>query len=406
MSRATFIQNEEVTLAGWTQSVKQSALRDLLAVASRPDIISFALGMPALEMFPVDEYAGATERVLRSHGNGLQYGLPLLSLKRHIVDLMARRGVSCREEQVFLTTGAQHAMSLVAHLLLNPGGQVLLEEVIYDGIQMVIKPFEPDVLQVSTDRRTGIDLDAVEALLDGGATPAFIYAIPDGHNPLGINMSLEKRRRLVELARRYRVPVVEDDAYGFLTYEEETLPPMRAFDKEWVFYIGTFSKILAPSLRVGWIVVSEALTPTLSIIKHSSDLDVCSFTQRAISAFLDTGVMPAYLDTLRSAYARRCEVMLQAMERHFPSSVQWQKPEGGMFVWAGLPEGANALELLRLALETEKTAFIPGNAFCLPSNPCATNWMRLNFSHCPVEQLEEGIARLGRAIRHFLEFNS
>lgn len=390
---------EGVSLANWTQTIKQSGLRDILAVASRPDVISFALGMPAPELFPKEAYALASAFVLSNDPQALQYGMPFQPLKKHVVGLMAQRGVNCTEEQIFLTSGAQHAMSLLAHIFLEPEGQVLMEEVVYDGLQMVIKPFRPEILTVPTDLLDGIDLQAVERLLDRGARPAFIYVIPDGHNPLGVSMSLRKRAELVELARHYGVPIVEDDAYGFLCYEGAAIPPIRALDENWVFYVGSFSKILAPALRVGWVVVPESLMPLMSIVKHTSDMDVSTITQRTISACLETGFLPGHIRTLQREYSIRRDAMLCALDKYFPREVRWTKPNSGMFIWVELPAGLNALTVLKRALESERVAFIPGQAFCAAEAHRAANCLRLNFTNCSLANIEEGIARLSKTLK-------
>jgi 2-aminoadipate transaminase len=250
-------------LAQWARSINRSMMQKMLSLTSRPGILSFALGLPAPELFPQDTFARAVAEVLSADPKALQYGPPFQPLKKHIVDLMAQRGVTCREEQIFLTAGAQQGMSLLARLFLDPGAQVLTEEAIYPGFRQVIEPFQPRIVTAPSDRESGMDVEAVESLLSSGARPAFIYAISDGHNPLAVSLSLEKRHALVELARKYEVPIVEDDAYGFLYYEEKPAAPMRALDDDWVFYVGSFSKILAPSLRVGWLVVPETLLTRL-----------------------------------------------------------------------------------------------------------------------------------------------
>src|SRR5438876_2694463 len=248
-----------VTLAGWAQAAHQSTIQQLLAVATQPGILSFALGLPAAELFPSAAYGRAAAHVLATQPHALQYGMPCEPLKHTIVQLMARRGVVCRPEQIFLTNGAQQGMSLLSRLLLDSHALVLVEETVYSGILQAIEPLQPKLLTVPVDPETGMDLDAVEAYVGSKHRPAFIYAISDGHNPLGVSLSLEKRRRLVELARRYGVPILEDDAYGFLCYDGESLPPLRALESDWVFYIGSFSKILAPALRTGWLIVPESL---------------------------------------------------------------------------------------------------------------------------------------------------
>jgi 2-aminoadipate transaminase len=385
-------------LADWAQTCAPSTLREILPLLARPGLLSFALGMPATELLPVEGYLQATRRVLGADARSLQYGVPHEPLKRHIVRMMAERGVECTEEQVFLTTGAQQGMSLLARLLLNEGGEVAMEAAVYDGIHGAVRPLRPAMLTIPSDDG-GIDVDALEARLEAGARPAFVYLIPDGHNPLGVSLALERRVRLVELARRYGVPLVEDDAYGFLGYDGPALPALRALDDEWVLYVGSFSKIFAPGLRVGWMIVPEALVPTLSILKHGSDLDVTSVGQRCLSEFLDAGALPAHLGALRAEYGRRRDAMQAAMERHFPRTVRWTPPSGGMFVWASLPRGGDTVQLLRDALALEQVAFIPGAAFCADDPGHAAHCMRLCFASVPVDKIEEGIARLGRMLR-------
>jgi 2-aminoadipate transaminase len=389
---------ETVALASWMCTIKQSALQDMLNIAERPDILSFALGLPAAELFPTDAFAMAARHVLDTDPRALQYQPAYRPLQAHIVTLMEQRGLVCRPEQVFLTAGAQQGMSLLAHLLLNPGSQVLTEQLIYTGFQQAIAPFQPDVLTVPTDLETGIDVDAVAALLAHGARPAFIYTITDGHNPLGVSMHSAKRTRLVELARRYQVPIVEDDAYGFLAYERPE-PPLRALDEQWVIYLGSFSKILAPALRVGWLIVPEALIPKLSIIKEASDINTSTFTQRLIAAYLDAGHLPSHLAMLHREYRARRDNMLRALQNYFPDQTRWVKPTNGLFIWVRLPNMVDAGELLTIAVETRAVAFVPGQAFRVGSHRDATDCMRLNFSNCASEYIEEGIARLAQILK-------
>jgi 2-aminoadipate transaminase len=306
--------------------------------------------------------------------------------------------VRCREEQVFLTTGAQQGMSLLARLLLDEGGTVVVEDTVYDGIHSAVRPLRPEIVTVPTDAG-GIDVDALEALLEEGTRPAFVYLIPEGHNPLGVSLAMDRRIRLVELARRFEVPLVEDDAYGFLRYDGAPHPALRALEAEWVLYVGSFSKIFAPGLRVGWMVVPESLVPMLSILKHGSDLDVTSVAQRSLSAFLEAGGLPAHLATLRAEYRARRDAMLDAMARHFPPGVRWTAPAGGMFVWVTLPPGQDAVALLRRAVAAEQVAFVPGAAFTDGAAGGAAHCMRLCFASMPVEKIEEGVARLGRLLR-------
>ncbi|HXQ72877.1 MAG TPA: PLP-dependent aminotransferase family protein, partial [Pyrinomonadaceae bacterium] len=348
---ATLVLDAGPSLAAWAQQTKRSELQRMLALASGPGILSLALGLPAPELFPVAEVEQAAASVLANETRALQYGPPLQTLKTHIVELMSQRGVECRESQVFLTTGAQQGLNILSRLLLDPGGQVLTEELCYPGFRQAIESYQPEILTVPTDLETGMDVDEVEWLLTNGAKPAFIYVITDGHNPLAVSLSREKRQRLVRLARDFRVPLVEDDPYGLLEYEGKIEPPLRALAADWVFYVGSFSKILAPALRVGWIIAPESLMPTLSIIKEASDIDTSTFGQRITSAYLDAGHLPAHLERLRTEYRSRRDSMLRALNEHFPVQARWRKPSSGVFTWVDLPKKLDVGELLRLSIE-------------------------------------------------------
>lgn len=398
MINSVTLAEDPPALADWTSSVKRSALQDMLAEASRPGVLSLALGLPAPELFPSADYLRAIEHVIANDPSALQYSPPFKPLKRQIVELMAQRGVECREGEIFLTAGAQQGLSLLTRLLLNQGETILTEELTYTGFQQAVQPLQPKILTVPTDIETGMDVNAVEDLLVAGARPALIYAVTNGHNPVGVSMSVDKRAHLCELARYYRVNVIEDDPYGFLFYEGTAPGPLRSHGGRWIFHVGSFSKILAPALRVGWLVVPEKLIPHLSIIKESSDIDTSTLNQRAISRYLDEGHLPAHISNLRREYGARRDAMLRALEEHFPRGARWHKPSDGVFVWVKLPPAINAERLLKLALETERVAFLPGSAFSVDGRGDAANCLRLNFSNSNPERITEGIARLGRVL--------
>lgn len=395
---------KEIQLADWAQTMQRSVLRQMIAVVSQPGVLSFAGGLPDPSLFPRAEYAQALAEVLAEDELALQYRPPLPALQGAIVKLMAQRGVSCSEEQIFITTGAQQGLDVLSRLLLDPGGEVILEEVVYTGAQQAVSPARPHILTVPTDLETGIDVDAVTAHLAAGARPAFIYVAPDAHNPLGVSVSSAKREALVKAARRYGVPIVEDDPYGFLYYDEAPIPPLRALDEEWVFYLGSFSKIMAPALRLGWMVAPEALVPKLTVVKEAGDLESSALTQRAVARYLAAGHLPAHLARLRRAYGRRRDAMLAALARHFPATARWTEPRGGMFIWVELPPAVDTADLLETAIAQEQVAFIPGFAFAVPGHD-VHNCLRLNFSNCTVEQIEDGVARLGRVIGERLSVN-
>lgn len=390
--------SEQIHLAAWTRGMQRSLLRQMLAVVSQPGVLSFAGGLPAPELFPTADYAAAMAQVLATDSCALQYGPPFRPLQRHIVALMAQRGVHCTADQVFLTTGAQQGLDVLTRLLLDPGGTVMLEEMVYTGVQQAVASLRPRVLTVPTDIETGIDVDKVAAWLDHNVRPAYLYVIPDAHNPLGVSISPKKRQALVALARRYGVPIIEDDPYGFLYYDAAPQPPLRSLDDEWVFYLGSFSKILAPALRLGWMVAPPALVPKLTVIKEAGDLESSALTQRAVSAYLDAGHLPVHLQRLRQAYGRRCDAMLAALQRYFPAEARWTEPGGGMFVWVALPPEIDTAALLETAVDQEQVAFIPGHAFATSDHP-PRHTMRLNFSNCTPERITEGIKRLGRVIK-------
>lgn len=387
----------EIPLADWTKTIQRSTLRQMLAVASQPGILSFAGGLPAAEFFPTVEYGQALAHVLATDPRALQYGPPFMPLKKHIVNLMAERGVVCNENQVFLTTGAQQGINILTRMLLNPDSEIILEERVYTGFQQALSPRAPKIHTVSSHLDTGIDVDAVEALLEEGHQPAFMYIMPDAHNPLGVSLSLEKRQRLVELARTYHFPIIEDDAYGFLWYDQPFLPPLRSLDENWVFYLGSFSKILAPALRLGWIIVPEALITKLTVIKEMGDLESSALIQRSVAAYLDSGSFPEHIARLRHEYRLRRDTMLSALDRHFPANADWMEPQGGLFIWVELPRHIDTTDLLHLSLEKTKVAFIPGQAFAVPGTN-ANHCLRLNFSNCNQELIEDGIGRLAKVI--------
>jgi 2-aminoadipate transaminase len=385
-------------LAPWARRLAPSAIQDMLQKITRPGVFSLALGLPAAELFPTEGMAESAARVLAEQGNALQYSATLQPLREHIVALMAKRGVRCTPEQVFLTTGAQQGMNLLVRLMLEPGQSVMLEDRVYSGFQQVLEPYQARQLAVRTEARTGIDLDSVESVLASGERPAFLYTMSDGHNPLGISMAAESREQLVNLARDYQLPIIEDDAYGFLHYEDRVLPPLRALDEQWVFYVGSFSKILAPALRVGWVVVPEPLVFRLATVKESSDIDTATFTQRIILSFLDSGRLEEHLTGLRQEYRLRRDTLLTALEQHMPRGASWTKPTSGMFVWVELPEGTDTTALLARALEAEQVAYLPGQAFTVTGGRPAAHCMRLNFSNCEPARIEEAVARLGRVL--------
>lgn len=398
MSLAAPAPAAPLSLARWARTSGSSAIQRMLAVGTPPGAISFALGLPAPELFPTAAYRRASAEVLEDDPYALQYSAPYAPLRAHVAAMMAERGVACSPEQVFLTAGAQQGIALLARLLLEPGGTVAAETLCYSGFQQAVEPLAPRYLTVPTDLDTGMDVDALEAHLARGERPAFVYCVPDGHNPLAVSLSAAKRARLAELARAYGVAVVEDDPYGFLEFEGAAAAPVRAHDGDHVFYVGSFSKVLAPAVRLGWIVVPEALVPLLGIAKESSDINTATLAQRVVSRLLDGGHFAGHLAMLRREYRLRRDAMLAALEAHFPAGARWRTPASGVFVWVELPEEIDTALLLPAAMEREGVLFFPGNAFAADGSRAGSNCMRLNFSHSAPGRIEEGVARLARVV--------
>lgn len=388
-----------VRLAPWTGQVSRTFLQDLLPKVGQPDILSFGLGLPAPELFPWPEFSTACTDVLEKNPKSLQYGPSSAALKSHIVSLMAAKGVDCNESQVFLTHGAQQGVHFLVELLLERNRQIIAEEFCYPGFQQIISFFQPEVLSIRSDLHSGMDVDQVEWYLSHGARPAFIYTIPNGHNPLGVSLSEEKRERLASLSLTYGVPLLEEDPYGYLTYSAGCIRSLAAYAKQTTFYVGSFSKVLAPSMRVGWIVVSEDLIPYLAILKESSDLDIASFSQHVVASMLDTGFFPKHLQRLRCEYQRRRDVMLEALRAYCPADTRWTIPDSGLYVWVQMPHNCDTMNALSPALNKYRVAYMPGQAFATRISPTARCGMRLNFSYPTAEQIVAGIRSLGELFR-------
>ncbi len=242
-----------------------------------------------------------------------------------------------------------------------------------------------------------MDVDAVQRHLEAGERPAYIYCITDGHNPMGCSLSPGKRQRLVELAARHQVPIVEDDAYGMLYYERPEAP-MRALDDRWVLYVGSFSKVLAPSLRLGWIVAPREMVPVLGCAKDGADLDMASFSQRVAAEYLAGGGFPDHLARVRAEYRERRDLMLGLIGTEFPAGTRFSVPGNGALIWVELPARYDTDALLERAMEAG-VAYVPGDAFAVPGSTAGRNAMRLNFSYCQPPRIREGMARLGRVLR-------
>ena len=401
MSAITLDRPRSATGAAAPRSgLTRSRLRQLALLAGQPGILSLAGGLPAAELIPRNAYATALRDVLDAGDAALQYGQPYGPLRERIVELMHERGIGCEPEQVLLTSGAQQALSLAAQLLLAPGGEVLMEEHVYTGLRQAVLPYRPAILTVGTDQHIGMDVDRAWTLLARGARPAFVYAIADTHNPCGVRLGREQRTRLVALARRFGVPIVEDDSYGLLHYDRDPLPAVRALDAEWVIYVGTFSKIIAPALRLGWLVLPPQLVPAAGVLKEAADLECSALTQRAVARLLAQG-LGDHLNHIRAGYRRRRNAMLAALGDHFPANVRWTRPPGGFFVWVELPPRLDGDRVCEEALAEARVAVVPGSAFAANAS-APRNHLRLSFASCAPDEIRTAVERLGRLLERRL----
>lgn len=386
-----------------TERMRTSDIREILKVTAQPDVISLAGGLPAPELFPVDEYRRAFEWVFETDGaTALQYGPSegYRPLRNFLAERLTRFGILCECDDILVTNGSQQALDLVGKVFLNPGDKVLVEKPTYLGALQAFNQYQAAYAAVPMDD-DGMRVDMVEELLAQDRTERrikFIYALPNFQNPTGRTMSLERRRGLVEVANHYGVPIVEDDPYGELRYEGEPLPSLKSLDQGGnVLYLGTFSKILAPGFRLGWVVASQEALEVLLHGKQPTDLHTGMAQQMATYHVASAdGFVDRHVQNIKDFYKERRDVMLRAIEEHFPADARYTRPAGGLFVWAELPEDIDTRELLLDAVK-ERVAFVPGQGF--HPDGSGTNTMRLNFSNVPPDQLREGIRRLGRAIQ-------
>lgn len=417
------------------QSMKGSAIRELLKLTESPDIISFGGGMPAPEVFPVEAFRAATERALAKNAKlALQYSATegYRPLREWIAKKMASYGIESAPENVLITSGSQQALDLLGKVLINPGDLILTEKPTYLGALQAWRAYQAEFTTVPIDDE-GIQVDRLEEALTGG--PKFMYILPNFHNPGGVTLSLERRRKLIEFSDRYGIPIIEDDPYGELRYEGEHLPPLVVIDAERcknrheagassyydkapvtngngraymqgnVIYLSTFSKTLAPGLRLAWVVAPVEVIQRCVVAKQGMDLHTATLNQLIAHEILTGGedgddFLKKHVRLIREVYHERRDVMLTAMQRHFPESVTWTEPDGGLFLWVTLPEYLDAAVILQEAVK-KKVAYVPGSAFHPAGD--GNNTLRLNFSFCNPDKINEGIKRLGQVFGEAIE---
>ena len=392
-----------IRFADRMELVRPSAIRGLLRFGADPELISFGGGYPDPDLFPMAQMREVFDRLLSGDRSVLQYtlsdGLP--RLREQVAERMTRDGVACTAADVLILQGAQQGLDLAAKLVLDPGDVVITENPTFLGALIAFNPYQPEYAAVRTDD-DGMDTDDLERVLAANPRAKLIYAVPDFQNPTGVTLSLERRRRLVELANRYDVLVIEDSPYRELRFAGDPVPTLKSLDPEGrVVFLGSFSKILAPGMRLGWSVASPDLTARLGLLKLAADTQCSTLNMAAASAFMDRYDIDAHIATIRSAYRRKRDLMLDAIEELFPPSVAHTSPDGGLFTWLTFPEGFDAAAFLRdEAIPKAKVAFVPGATFFPVTQE--TNHARLNFSGVFDERIVAGMGRLAGLLRERL----
>lgn len=389
------------------KSMSSSVIRELLKLTESPEIISFAGGLPAPDIFPIEEFKEACNRVLMDNGaQALQYGTTegYTPLREMIARHSDRYGIHVSADNIMITTGSQQALDLIGRVFINRGDHILVEAPTYMGALQAWNAYGAQYVPVEMDK-DGMKIDALEAALRIG--PKFIYVLPNFQNPTGVTLSLERRMKLIELADRYGVPIIEDDPYGQLRFEGEHLPSVFVLDNEFrgnhtseyrgnVIYLSTFSKILAPGLRLAWVIAPTEVIRKMVVSKQGADLHTPTFNQFVAHEVGRHGFLDQHVQVICKVYRERRDAMLGAMDSYFPPGVDWTHPDGGLFLWGILPKGCNTVELMKKAVEN-KVAYVPGAPFF----PCGggENTMRLNFSYSKPEVIQEGIFRLGKLLQ-------
>jgi len=378
----------------------------MLKATESPEVISFAGGLPAPELFPVEEFAQACQEVLaEDRGAALQYstteGYP--PLRQWVCDhLWQAIKLRCTPEQMLITTGSQQALDLIAKVLIDPGDTVLVENPAYLGALQAFDAYEANLVGVACDEN-GIIPDELRATLAKCSTPPkFLYVIPNFQNPTGVSLSVERRAQVAQIAAEFGVPIFEDDPYGRLRYAGEEPPPISALDgAQTSIYTGTTSKIIAPGMRVAWLVIrDQELYEKLIPAKQSADLHTATFTQRVVWRYArQADVLKQHMQRLLDTYRRRRDTMLEALQQHMPDGCTWTKPDGGLFLWCSVAQQIDTVELLRHAT-AQKVAFVAGAPFWVGKD--IRNTLRLNFSNASEERIRDGIARLGNTLKTML----
>jgi 2-aminoadipate transaminase len=383
------------------EEMKSSAIRNILKITERPDVISFAGGLPAPELFPIEALKKACEKVLDNFGpKALQYSLTrgVLPLRQILAERLSREGMILSEENVSITGGSQQALDLAGKVFLNEGDVVLCENPTYLGAIQAFNAYRPQWVTADMDE-DGIVVEQVEEKIKKHH-PRFIYVVANFQNPSGITLSLERRKHLIRLAQKYGVPIIDDNPYGDLRYVGENLPSLKSLGGDLVIELGTCSKIVSPGLRVAWIVACPEVLVKFERMKEGTDLHTNTFAQYVLYQYIEDGNLDRHIEKIKATYSARRDVMIDALRQDFPEGVRWYEPQGGLFLWIELPRGISASKLLDEAV-SRKVAYVPGKPFYPHEDK--DNTLRLNFSNAGPDLTREGIKRLGGVFRESLE---
>ena len=393
-----------VDFAERTKAMKPSAIRQLLALTTKPEVTSFAGGLPAPELFPIDDFKTAVDTVMAESGpTALQYGQTdgWAPLRRQICDrMLAKNKIETTPENILLTAGSQQGLDFCGRLFVNEGDTIIMESPSYLGAINAFVPNQPNFVEIPTDEN-GMIMEELEKVLATNKKVKLIYVIPDFQNPTGRTWPLERRQKFMEIITKYEIPVVEDNPYGELRFKGEFLPALKTMDtKGLVIYLGTMSKILSPGVRIGWICASKEYIEKFNLIAQAAVLQTSTFAAMAVSKYIDMFDLDAHVEECRLLYAHRAAVMVQAMKDYFPDCVKFTDPDGGLFTWAELPEYIDTKELASEVLKYN-VAFVPGDGFF--PNGGNSHCLRLNYSGYGDDKLIAGIKIIGDCIKKRLK---
>ena len=380
------------------EQLQSSVIREILKITQRPEVISFAGGLPSPDTFPVERMRAAFDKVLAENGKtALQYGPTdgYGPLREFIADSLSTAECKIFPEQIMMVSGSQQGLDLIGKVLVDKDSKIMVETPSYLGALQAFSVYQPKIESVEMDEHGLIPADVAAK----GEGARLLYALPNFQNPTGRTLSVERRYELVKTCARLGVPIIEDNPYGDLCYRGEPLPKLLNMNPDGVIYMGSFSKVLTPGIRLGYIVAPVTLIRKLEQAKQASDLHTSTLTQMAVYEVIKDGFLDEHIPTIRRFYSGQCDVMLAAMEKHFPASVSWTRPEGGMFIWVTLPEHIDSKQLLDAAL-AQNVAFVPGGPF-YAKDP-TSNTLRLSFVTVSPERINEGIEKLGRLIKTML----